>query len=83
VRKVKSSEEIGVKYMQEWEERYYERQEARKEGFDEGRTVERKELIRLKLQKGKSIEAIADALEEDIETIQSLIEEIRREEADR
>ena len=36
VRKVKSSEEIGVKYMQAWEERYYEREEAREEGRAEG-----------------------------------------------
>lgn len=36
VRKVKSSEEIGVKYMQAWEERYYDREEAREEGREEG-----------------------------------------------
>ena len=36
VRKVKSSEEIGVKYMQAWEERYYDRQEAPEEGRAEG-----------------------------------------------
>ncbi len=36
VRKVKSSEEIGVKYMQAWEERYYEKEEAREEGRAEG-----------------------------------------------
>ncbi len=28
--KVKSNEEIGVKYMQAWEEKYYEREEGRK-----------------------------------------------------
>lgn len=36
VRKVKSSEEVGVKYMQAWEERYYDKQEAREEGHAEG-----------------------------------------------
>ena len=43
VRKVKSSEEIGVKYMQAWEERYYDKQEAREEGLAEGRTEGRTE----------------------------------------
>ena len=37
VRKVKTSEEVGVKYMQAWEERYYDKQEARQEGLEEGR----------------------------------------------
>lgn len=32
VRKVKASEEVGVKYMQAWEEKYYEKEEARREG---------------------------------------------------
>lgn len=32
VGKIKSSEKIGVRYMQEWEERAYELQEAREEG---------------------------------------------------
>jgi len=36
VRKVKASEEVGVKYMQAWEEKYYEKEEAREEGRREG-----------------------------------------------
>ena len=32
VRKIKSSEEMGVKYMQSWEEKIYEREEGRQEG---------------------------------------------------
>ncbi|MDU7710174.1 MAG: hypothetical protein E7J94_23255 [Clostridium sp.] len=36
VRKVKTSEEAGVRYMQAWEERYYEREEARNEGIEQG-----------------------------------------------
>ncbi len=35
--KVRSSEEIGVKYMQAWEERYFDKEEAREEGLKEGR----------------------------------------------
>ena len=34
---VKSSEEIGVKYMQEWEEKILEKRKARAEGLAEGR----------------------------------------------
>ncbi len=37
VKKVKANEEIGVKYMQAWEEQYYAKQEAREEGLAEGR----------------------------------------------
>ncbi len=37
VRKVKASEEVGVKYMQAWEEKYYEREEGREEGIKQGR----------------------------------------------
>lgn len=40
---MKSNEEIGVKYMQAWEERYYDRQEAREEGLAEGRAEGRAE----------------------------------------
>lgn len=34
---IKSSEEIGVKYMQEWEEKVIEQRRAREEGLEEGR----------------------------------------------
>ncbi len=36
VRKIKENEEIEVKYMQAWEERYYDKEEAREEGREEG-----------------------------------------------
>ncbi|XCP85990.1 hypothetical protein ABXS75_04065 [Roseburia hominis] len=36
VRKVKLSEEIGVKYMQAWEEKYYEHEEGYKAGHEDG-----------------------------------------------
>lgn len=32
VRKVKLSEEVGVKYMQAWEEKYYDREDGKVEG---------------------------------------------------
>lgn len=35
--KVKASEEVGVRYMQAWEERYYDREKGRSEGKLEGK----------------------------------------------
>ena len=40
---IKSSEEIGVKYMQEWEEKIIEKRRAREEGLAEGRAEGRAE----------------------------------------
>ena len=88
---VKANEQVGVKYMQAWEEKYYELEEAKKEGREEGREEGRnegrnegvreklKEQIKKKLKKNKNVEEIADALEETIETIEILISEIKLE----
>ena len=77
---IKSSEKIGVKYMQAWEEKILEQEKAREEGhasgLREGLIQKLKELVEKKVQKGYSAEEIAEMLEEDIETIQKLIEEI-------
>lgn len=77
VRRVKSSEESGVRYMQAWEEKYYEREEALEEGIAKGEHDKLLTQIKKKLAKGKSAEEIADALEEDIETIQQMIGEVQ------
>jgi len=45
--KVKASEEVGVRYMQAWEERYYDREKGRNEGMAEGR---RKGKLEAKLE---------------------------------
>lgn len=37
VHAIKSSEEMGVKYMQAWEEKIYEREEGREEGRERQR----------------------------------------------
>lgn len=68
VRKVKTSEEVGIKYMQAWEEKYFEREEGREEG-------ERLKLIsqiQKKILRGKSLEETADALEEETDSIREL-----------
>ena len=73
VRKIKTSEKMGVKYMQKWEELAYAREEGKLEGLVEGEAEgEKMQLIRQvckKLTKGKTVEAIAEELEEDAEDI--------------
>lgn len=77
---VKSSEEIGVKYMQEWEEKILEKRKARAEGRAEGlaeglaegdyfRLIQQ---IKKKIEKSKNLIQIADELEETPENIESL-----------
>ena len=74
---IKSNEEIGVKYMQEWEEKIIEQRKAREEGLAEGlsqgRDEKLKEQVQVKLAKGKSTEEIADELEESVEKIKRII----------
>lgn len=43
-----------------------------------GETNKLKELIKKKLQKGKTLEQIADDLEESVEVIQKLIQEMEQ-----
>ena len=71
VRKVRLSEEVGVKYMQAWEERYYEREE----GKEEGARNKLRELAIKKYHKGMSVEEIADWTEESPELIRQLLDE--------
>ncbi len=71
--------------MLAWEEKYYNREEAREEGRAEGRAEGRvegltegraeklAELVKKKLAKGQTTEEIADALEEDVDTIREVI----------
>ena len=77
---IKSSEKIGVKYMQAWEEKILEQEKAREEGhasgLREGLIQKLKEQVEKKVQKGYAAEEIAEMLEEDIETIQKIIAEL-------
>ena len=74
--KVKANEEIGVKYMQAWEERIYDRQEAREEGLAEGQTVgeERARMILKLYMQGCNAEEIAAQLELTVEKVKSILE---------
>ena len=56
--KVKASEKVGVRYMQAWEERYYDREEGRIEGRIEGLRQAKQELIANMRMEGLSDELI-------------------------
>lgn len=70
VRQIKSNEEIGVKYMQKWEERQDEIDKAI-EADREKRTLE---LIQKKQAKGKDLTQIADELEMTEEEVQKILD---------
>ena len=74
VSQIKSSEEIGVKFMQAWEERELDKKEAREEGRllgqEEGKFLLLKNQIQKNAPKGPLPEReIAKALEEELSTI--------------
>ena len=77
---IKSSEKIGVKYMQAWEEKILEQEKAREEGhasgLREGLIQKLKELVEKKVQKGYAAEEIAEMLEEDIEVIHEIMKKL-------
>ena len=70
VQQIKSNEQIGVKYMQEWEERQDEIDKAI-EADREKRTLE---LIQKKQAKGKDLTQIADELEMTEEEVQKILD---------
>ena len=70
VEQIKSNEQIGVKYMQEWEERQDEIDKAI-EADREKRTLE---LIQKKQAKGKDLTQIADELEMTEEEVQKILD---------
>ena len=86
VEAIKSSEEVGVRYMQAWEEKVLERQAGRQEGLQEGLrkgrleglTEKLKEQAAKKWQKGKTPEQAAEDLEEDLEVIRKIYRELEQ-----
>lgn len=72
VSQVRSSEEIGVRFMQEWEERVYELREATEKGRAAGENIKLIGQVRKKASKNISAQDCAEMLEEET----SLIEKI-------
>ena len=56
---IRSNEEIGVKLMNAWEERIYDREDARKEGWEEGQREMQDQII-AKMKQKLSDEEIAE-----------------------
>ena len=77
VEQIKSNEEIGVKYMQKWEEIAEARAKGREEGREEGREQLLINQIQKKQAKGQDITQIADELEMTEEEVQSVLDRIR------
>lgn len=71
VEKIRRSEKCGVKYMQRWEEIAYARQEGYEEARNEGIQRDIASICK-KLTKGKSIEQIADELEQELARISEI-----------
>ncbi|MCB6992253.1 hypothetical protein LI177_01900, partial [bacterium 210820-DFI.6.37] len=76
VEAVRSSEEIGVKYMQEWEERELERQKAheegRKSGLQEGADEQKKAIALEMKREGMEPEQIARLTKLTLDEIEKL-----------
>ena len=82
---IRSNKKMEAKFMRAWEEREIERQKAFAEGeeagIETGKTQGKndllKNLVKKKLEKNYSKEQIADMLEEDVATIEAIINELQ------
>jgi len=69
---IKMNEEIGVKYMNAWEEKILEKQESFSEGKTEGAMIKLITQIQRKQEKGQSTEQIADDLLESLDLVNEI-----------
>ena len=82
---IRSNKKMEAKFMRAWEEREIERQKAFAEGeeagIETGKTQGKNDLlksqVKKKVEKKYSKEQIADMLEEDIATIETIINELQ------
>ena len=72
VKRIRLSEKMGVKYMQLWEEKAYIREEGLEQGLAEGRDKHLINIICKKLAKAKSLDQIADEVEESLELVEKI-----------
>ena len=72
VKRIWLSEKMGVKYMQLWEEKAYIREEGLEQGLAEGRDKHLINIICKKLAKAKSLDQIADEVEESLELVEKI-----------
>ena len=82
---IRSNKKMEAKFMRAWEEREIERQKAFAEGeeagIETGKTQGKNDLlksqVKKKLEKNYSKEQISDMLEEDVATIEAIINELQ------
>ena len=72
VMQIKASEEIGVKFMQRWEEEAMLKREGREEGLSEGMELKEMSLILKMLKNNLPIEQIAAITDKTVEEIQAI-----------
>ena len=60
VASIKASDEIGVKYMNAYEERIYDMQEAKEEGEASGRAAEKLEMAKAMKAKNYALDEISE-----------------------
>ena len=61
VSRIKDSEEIGIKFMNEWEEKMLERKEGREEGRAEGERAKQREIAEKMIAMGMDIPTVSEA----------------------
>ena len=71
--KVRTNEQVGVRYMQAWEERIYEKEEAREEGM----YIHAISLVKSNLSKGVSVSDIAKFMDESEDSIEKIVAVIK------
>lgn len=76
--RVRTNEQVGVKYMQAWEERIYDREDGREMGREEQRIISTISLIKKNIARGLSLKDIADFLDEDISEVQKIADLIQQ-----
>ena len=79
VEKIKASEQMGVTYMKMQERDRQIREDGREAGRREGERAKLLSLVQKKLEKGKTVEQIAEDLEEEISVINGLVKHLEEE----
>ena len=76
--RVRTNEQVGVRYMQAWEERIYDRQDGREMGRKEQDIIKTITLVKKNMARGLSLKDIADFLDEDVSEVQKIADLIQQ-----
>lgn len=78
VRKVKQSEEFGMRYLRELEEKMEAKQEGITEGIEQGDYLRLISQVQKKITRGKSLEISADELETTVSKLKPLYQAVQQ-----